>query len=322
MRIYFITLFIPLLLIGNIFSQGIPSPEENIPFLVTFGNKAKKSYGDDDNCQVFFFSIPKEYKKPFYIRIFDPEIGGENDEIVKIEDTETTFELFGGKGTISEKDARQTDPTGNFKSGNLIQKVSFKNENEYDNKWYTIGPLDPSQGEYSEIYMGNIFKLVCEGVSGDDGNLYKYFLSTSATENIPIPGGNAFTFEYTIRLHSGLNQISHVYPFVDEKVISIRQTNFDLDNDGTLELSSVGAKGFHLKISGDNEFIESEYKVLAREKGTSLDIQFIKGDKKINNNNVVIHVTNQYGEALPFFAVPIGGIPKYKGLISVKPQKR
>ena len=62
-------------------AQPVPAKEENIPFLVTFSKKASSSYGDDDHSQTFFFTIPKDYKKPFYIRVFDPDIGGEYDEL-------------------------------------------------------------------------------------------------------------------------------------------------------------------------------------------------------------------------------------------------
>ena len=61
--------------------------------------------------------------------------------------------------------------------------------------------------------------------------------------------------------------------------------------------------------------------VKTSEKGSSLDIQFQKRtERSINNNNVVFNVTNQYGEAMPFFTVPIGGIPKYKGKVLVTPK--
>ncbi|CAG5078276.1 hypothetical protein [Parvicella tangerina] len=305
----------------NSLGQGVPAPEENIPFLVTFGNEAPKKYGDDDHCQTFFFSIPKTYTKPFYIRIFDPETGGENDERVKNFNTTTLFSFYGGKGCISEQDAREVDPMGQFKSGNLLYKKEFGSDEKYDNKWTTIGPFNAQQGEYAEQYFGYIFKLICEGTSGDDGNLYRYFLSTSPNENIPVPGGNAFTFEYTFRLHKSHKQISHIYPFVDENVISVKQHNFDGDDDGELKLFSVRSKDVELALSGDNESAESVYNINSREKGTSLDIQIIKSAKDSPNNNLVFYVTNQYGQAMPFYTIPIGGIPKYKGNLIVKPTK-
>jgi hypothetical protein len=52
-----------------------------------------------------------------------------------------------------------------------------------------------------------------------------------------------------------------------------------------------------------------------------LDIQLIKNKKaNIKSNNVVIYLENQYGELLPFYSIPIGGIPKYKYNIGIKPK--
>ena len=58
-------------------AQEVPGPDENIPFLMTFGKEGGvTSWGDDDFSQTFFFALPKDYKDPFYIRVYDPEIGG------------------------------------------------------------------------------------------------------------------------------------------------------------------------------------------------------------------------------------------------------
>jgi len=318
MKKYILTL---LVVISELYSvaQSVPASDENIPFLVTFGKQAKSSYGDDDKVQTFFFTTPKTFTKPFYIRIFDPEIGGLNDEIIGTEDTKVSFALYGGKGCISEQDARETDPVGNYKSGNLLFTKSFTNESKYDGKWYTFGPISPSQGEYQDQYYGNVFKLIATGLSGNDGNLYRYFMSTSSKSNIAVPGGNAFTFEYSFRLHTDIKQVSHIYPFVDDKVISIKQTNFDYDSEGSIKLYSVATLGFNMKISGDDETVESKYIIKKNEKGTSLEIKFVRDNKKIRNNNVVFYVTNQYGQSMPFYTIPIGGVPKYQGKISAKP---
>jgi hypothetical protein len=109
-----------------------------------------------------------------------------------------------------------------------------------------------------------------------------------------------------------------VYPYIDDKVISLRQNNFDWDNDGFIKIYSVATLAFNLQTSNENNWIQSEYKVKADERGTSLDIQFTKNDKlQVNNNNVVFYITNQYGEFLPFWTVPIGGVPVYKGKAKV-----
>ena len=63
-----------------LFAQPAPSRDENIPYLVTFGGNSDKSWGDDDFCQVFFIKIPKMHKEAVYLRVFDPDTGGEIDE--------------------------------------------------------------------------------------------------------------------------------------------------------------------------------------------------------------------------------------------------
>ena len=306
------------------YCQPVPAKEENIPFLVTFGVDADPSYGDDDHCQTFFFSIPEDYKKPFYIRIFDPDTGGANDEKNKSKEgynTVTNFSLYGGSGCISEKDAVGVDPIGNYRSGNLIVSKVFGVNPSLDNKWITLGPFNPAEGELAPGYYGYVFKLIAQGVKGNDGNLYRYFLSSNFDKNVPIEGGNSFTFEYSFRLPDQPLEVSHIYPFVNDNVISVKQSNFDLDNGAFMKLYSAATLSFPLDVSGDNLLVESLYFIKPPEKGKSLDIQFIiKKDSKINNNNMVFYITNQYGESLPFFSVPIGGVPKYQPKVLITPK--
>src|SRR5512137_3012039 len=92
-----------LLPVFRLSGQPVPGKDENIPFLVTFGKDGKTSWGDDDFYEIFFFTIPKDYKKPLYIRVFDPDCGGENDEIQGEFNTKTTFSVFGGKGVDPDK---------------------------------------------------------------------------------------------------------------------------------------------------------------------------------------------------------------------------
>ncbi|NNE55996.1 MAG: hypothetical protein HKN32_08255 [Flavobacteriales bacterium] len=309
--VLFITLFVSSLLT---YAQPVPAEVENIPYLVTFGKDAARSWGDDDYCQIFFFSIPDDFNQPVYLRIFDPECGGEIDEMNEGFDTMTRFTVYGGDGCISNEDARETDPVGNYDSGNMLATKTFGSKLTYDNDWYTFGPFNPSEGEHTNKYGGNVFKLICEGIRGNDGNLYRYYMSTEPDRNVPVEGGNAFTFEYTFRLHSDPFQTSHIYPYIDEHVVSVMQSNFDWDSDGFIKIFSVTTLGESLSTSGDDEWKQGQYKVKPDELESSLDIQFTKDDKNlVNNNNVVFYVRNQYGELLPFYTAPIGGVPQPKG---------
>ncbi|TLX77537.1 hypothetical protein E9993_02545 [Labilibacter sediminis] len=315
-------LFIFLVFVSyQLIAQPVPAVDENIPHLVTFGNKGDHAWGDNDFCQMIFFSVPKDHTEPIYIRVYDPDIGGETDEQKGEWDTRMKYSVYGGKGACSNEDARRINLEGAYKSGTLLGSKSFAENPRYDQNWYTFGPINPTEGEYLEDYGGYIFKFIVEGISGDDGNLYNLFMSSSATENQPVEGAFAFYFKYKFRLHDDVNEISHIYPFIDDKVLAIKQTNFDWDNDGIIRIISVAKNGEFLKISGDNAWSESEHVIHPTEKNTSYDIQIIKKKSaQIKNNNVVIFLENQYGELMPFYSVPIGGIPKYKYSIGIKPQ--
>lgn len=293
-------------------AQSVPAKEENIPYLVTFGKDADISWGDDDYCQVFFIVIPESATEPFYLRIFDPEVSEDLDELKGPADTKTNFSLYGGAGCYSVKDARNTNPVGNYKSGNLIASKSFYNTG-YNKKWYAFGPVNPAEGEYIKKFKGYLFKIIAYGTSGNDGNLYKYFISTEKNENKEVEGANAFTYEYTFRLSDKAGHISHIYPFVDNKVVSLKIYNFDWDGDGVIRVISNSRPGTYCNLSEEGHWAEKKFKIYEDEKNTTFDLQFVKPKSApVRNNNCVVYITNQYNEMLPFYTSPIGGIPKYK----------
>jgi hypothetical protein len=305
------------LLATGLKAQPVPAGDENIPYLMTFGPKAETSWGDDDFSQTFFFLIPKSFSQPVYIRVFDPDISGSTDELNGVFDTRMTYSIYGGKDCFSNKDAQETQPAGNYKSGNLLASKTFGNQPEYDNKWYTFGPFNPSEGEYVQKFDGYIFKVICDGISGDDGNLYRYYLSTKIDENKAVEGANAFAYEYSFRMWDDPAEVSHIYPYVDDRTLSVKLSNFDWDSDGFIRTVSVARKGQLSKVSDQDNWVDDEFAIAPEERNTSLDIQFIKRkNPPVKNNNVVVNVRNQYGDLLPFYVIPIGGVPKYKSSVA------
>ena len=301
------------------FSQAVPAMEENIPCLVTFGGDSDTSWGDDDFCQVFFIKIPLTQSDPIYIRVFDPDTGGELDEAKGDFNTKVRFSVYGGEGCYSDMDPAGEDPESNFDSGIMLDSRSFGTSNRFDNDWYTFGPLNPLEGEFVEKFDGRVFKIVAKGESGDDGNLYKYFLSTDSRENREVEGANLFTFEYTFRLSNNQNNVSQIYPYMDDRTVSVKISNFDWDDDGFIRIVSVAKNGELCPISNENDWVRKEFPVVEEERNTSMEIQFIKNrQKQVKNNNVVVTVQNQYGESLPFYVIPIGGIPVYNPRIRMR----
>lgn len=291
-------------------AQQTPSPDEKIPYVCTFGKDSDKEWGDDDFVQTFFFVIPESYKKPFYIRLFDPEVGGSIDENHGAFNSKCKFSVYGGAKAHSNPDAQSQDPVGNYKSGFLLSSKVFANEKTYENKWYSLGPFNPIEGELQPEFGGRIFKLIIEGLEGDDGNLYKIFLSANPEENKPVEGGNTFAYEYTFRLADNKGSVAHLYPFVGDRVTAVKVKIFDFDNDGIIRVVSIAKRGEITKPNTNGAWIESTHKISKEEINTSLDIQFIK-QKDLKNNNIVVVISNQYGELLPFFTTPIGGVPKF-----------
>jgi hypothetical protein len=299
--------------------QPAPAADENIPYLMTFGGNSDTSWGDDDFCQIFFWVIPFNQKSPFYLRVFDPDTGGDLDEIKGVFNTTESFSVYGGSGCWTDTAAQSIKIKGNYKSGFLITSRTFGNDPKYDRQWFTFGPMNPSEGEKVEKLGGYVFKVIAQGISGDDGNIYKYFLSSNPSENVPVEGANFFTYKYHFRLSDNQKQVCQIYPFVDDKTISLEVLNFDWDNDGTIRIFSVAKNGLPCNVSGENNWERNVFPIVDEEKETSVEIQFTKNQAvQVKNNNVVIAVLNQYKVSLPFYVIPIGGKPIYSPKIGMK----
>ncbi len=296
--------------------QAVPSKAENIDYIVTFGNKADATWGDDDFSQVFFFAIPETFSEPFYIRVFDPDCGGEHDQENKGFNTTTTYTLYGGEGAYKNKAAINIDPIGDYKSGVELVSETFGVDEELDNNWYSFGPINPNEGEYDGDLKSHIFKLIAEGKSGDDGNMYRYFLSKSSSDNIEILGANVFTYEYTFRLKNQAGTQTYFYPFVDKNTVKITQHNFDFDNDGAIKVYSSLKNGHYSNFSSDGKWSKGVHSIEKEEQGKSMNIRLIK--RATFQNDMTLYITNEYNIPVPLFATPLGGMPKYVYKVDVK----
>jgi hypothetical protein len=143
-------------------------------------------------------------------------------------------------------------------------------------------------------------------------------MSRDPDNNLPVEGGNVFTYKYTFRMWNDFRSVSHIYPYIDTGIIYVKQRNFDWDNDGHILVVSKYKQGMDQKISGEDNWQESRVAIDQQEIGSSLDFQFIKKQGElVKNNNVVIITENQRNEALKFFPSPIGGVPVYQAKIRI-----
>ena len=303
---------ISLILVSSFFcclGQRVPNESENIDYLVTFGKDAPPNTGDDDHVQIIFFVVPYTHKQPVYLRLFDPDMSAQHDEFVGPANTQTRFSVYGGKGAFSDKDARNVTVGTNYKTGNLLASQVFGNDAKFDSEWFTMGPFNPLEGEEIPSFNGYLLKIVVEGLSGNDGNHYRFFLSEETGRNKSIEGANVFAYKYTFKLHKA-QTLAHIYPFIENSVVSVTQYNFDFDNDGEILIYTVAKNRVKATGSGDNAWASSVHTITESEKNLTMDIQIQKISSQ--ENTMTVYITNQYNEAVPFFALPIGGPPKYK----------
>ncbi|TAH26130.1 MAG: hypothetical protein EAZ07_05430 [Cytophagales bacterium] len=311
---YLLILTIFLQSLTRVLSQALPNESENIDFISTFSNQADHSFGDEDYHQNFFIVIPKNQNKPFFIRIFDPDTGGNHDE-VKDNYSKTRFSIYGGKGCFSAPEAKEVYSKMNINTGQMITSKTFDHSNKYDNQWFVFGPFNPKEGELIEEMEGYIFRITIEGLEGRNGNRYRLFISENHNNNLAIEGLNTFTYKYTFKLISKEQSVAMLYPFVNKDVVSIKVHTFDFDNDGTILLYSLKKNRHKVKHSKNNEWVESTHLIEEEEKNTTLNIQIIKKDNK--DNDMAIYITNQFNKPVPFYAIPIGGSTKFRYKINI-----
>ncbi len=294
--------------------QQVPSSFENIDQLTTFSKESPNTKGNDNKIQIYFFSIPESYKGLVHIRVYDPDLGGDLDISTGKFNSKTKFTIYGGKGAYSDPAARKAKILPGYDNGTVLDSKTFGSENTNNNKWVSFGPFNAKEGEKD----GNafMFKIIIEGQEGDDGNGYKLACSSVDDKNENIEGAGTFAYKISFRLKSKPGEVAHFYPFVDDKVVSIKQVNFDFDNDGEMRLTTVAKNQHALKPSGEGTWASSTHAIEKAEYNTSVDIQIIKKSNKVND--MVIYFENQYGEAIPFHSIPLNGIPKYKYKVKVK----
>ncbi len=206
-----------ILLLSGLIIQAQPYPGETmgVSSLATYGNMTRVPCGDNDFVQIIFIRIPDKLNQPFYVRIYDPDCGGEHDIQNDLWETNTQFELYGGKACITHPDARSGNLEGRYNSGERMARALFARESRYDARWYTMGPFKAGQGEYLETFAGHFFKLLVEGKTGDDGNSYSLFVSLDPHKNVPVYGSDIFQLESTFQTAGeGQNEVFRLAPFI------------------------------------------------------------------------------------------------------------
>lgn len=290
--------FFGLTLAKDAFCYRIPPENSNINYLYAFGPDGKKGYGAKKEPQVVFLRVPADYSGTIEISVYDPDVGGYIDEKSGKWDTETSFSIFGGEKAYSSiagvSEANITD----FRQGVLLAQKTFGEDKAYDRQDYSFSPIDVSKGEKIGDYR--YFKIIVEGVTGDDNNVFSLNVSPEYIE--------AFGQALNLRLSEKRGQKMALYPEIPLGVSSIVEYNYDLDsNGGDIELISA-TKGYRIKGSGSGVWENTKVDVDSSDAGKRWVYEITKATQP--NANMSMYLTTGDGKAIPVFFGPGIGGPK------------
>lgn len=261
--------------------------------LVTYGPEANTREGDDDFVQVVLIEVPAEHPGPLRVRLFDPDAGGDLDVFYGWGsfDTATRFTLYGGPGAASAPGLRGADPAPEeIHAGSELASRAFADDPSTDRQWVTLAEVTPEQGE--KIDERRVFKLVIEGVAGNDGNVFD--VDVVDPDGAPVPGVRLLSYEPTIH-HETKTRTAEV------RILPSGNTR--------LFVHSFDAAGADLRIetryrtlpadtSGQNKWSQSELELTEEEQDQMIALAFGGRAGEIPND-ATLYLADENGVVVP-----------------------
>ncbi|MCP4660620.1 MAG: PKD domain-containing protein, partial [bacterium] len=248
--------------------------QEQIP-LVTYGPQASPGDGDDDFRQEILLRVPAAVTGELYLRLFDADCGGGLDDSSGPFDTRTRFRLLapGDGATIASRE---------------LGVDAF-----HDGVWTTLASFYPEA--FAADGDERVFKLVVEGLTGDDANVYHLALSRSGKRNLPPPGLRATVAGPTVRLpRAGVR--GEIRFFVPAGVGELRVRSYDLAG-ARIHLETRWRSQLPLASSGQAEWAESTVALAPDESGHVAAVVFAGGGEI--PNDATFEVSAGDGRPLP-----------------------
>ncbi len=252
------------------FSLDIPRQDSKAQFFYIFGPAGNPEDGKEaSNTFSVFVDVPESVSDKVTIKVFDPETGGKYDQGIAPFDTETEFSVLGA----SELDSK-----------------TFGNESEYDNKDYTFGPYEKTEGKKVGSYYRFVLKV--RTLSGDDLNMFNVKVSPNTAD--------VFSDKFTFVLLPGSGNKIVFYPGVPAGVKSLTVRNFDLDADGgssTLR-DTVTGKSYKVNDSQSGQWADT---VIPINSSVSARFEYTVTTANQQNGHAGIQVLDDKGNALPVY---------------------
>ncbi len=255
------------------------------PLLVVFGPAAPQSEGDHDWRQFIRFSVPEDAGR-FFVRVFDPDVGGAHDEFLRGFGTETRFTLYGADATAT----LFRDPDGAIQEaveGRSLETVTYGESPAADGRWNTLFAADAAQGR--AVDGRREFVLAVEGVEGADGNVFEVAVAIPDGSNEPPAGLRLYSYLPTFQV-AQKGQLTELRFDIPEEAEALAIENFDsaggrVNYDG--EFRSVP-----LAASGKSEWVRAVVPLEAEERGRIGSVTVAEGGETPNDVTVFVGYPN------------------------------
>ncbi|WP_299369067.1 PKD domain-containing protein [uncultured Tateyamaria sp.] len=190
---------------------ALPAAAQSVDegLIVVYGAQAQTREGDVDRREQIFFSIPSDTSGRVFVRLFDPEIFGQDDFTYGgPRDSVTTFRVFGADGAFSAADrpemvedrARADRARPDFPvtgPGRVVLERAYDSDRNTDGRWVTLGAVRARQGE--QLGGRSYFRIDVEGTRGNDGNGFSVNVSRARDRDRAPDGLQLFSYQPTIR---------------------------------------------------------------------------------------------------------------------------
>ncbi len=290
------------ILFGLAVVLALPAQAQQIggPLLVTYGSDAPAEEGDFDYAQVLYISVPRDYPERFHIRVFDPDSEGEHDlALFPRGDTKTRFALYGGPDAVVAPGGSDGRSIGEaeLRQGKLLGETIFDGESRFDGVWTTLASVLPRQG--AEVGDAAVFRLVVEGLSGNNGNLYDVAISGHPTRDEPIEGARLWSFAPTVRAvdRSTITELPFVAPDEGDR---LTVSTFDAAfAETTLKTPFDDAR---VAGSSQGNWTDSEVPLAADQLGGPAALTLLGGNEL--PNDITVQLRDAEGRLLPIAMPP------------------
>ncbi|MBN1208564.1 MAG: PKD domain-containing protein [Myxococcaceae bacterium] len=252
---------------------------------VTFGPTASATEGAPAPHQVLLLELPAELASPAFLRLFDADCGGGHDAPTGPFDTRTRFALYGGRAAASAPSLRTRQPTAeDLAAGTLLAELEVGDEPARNDRWTVLARLSPEQGEREGDVVR--FKLVVQGVRGDDGNVFLAELSASEARSEPVPGARLLAYAPSLHLPDA-QMLAELRARVPASPLALVLQAFDLGG-ATARLEGPWGTPLTLSSGEQGQWSEAHGRVEPGEETQALSL--LLGGGSESPNDVALHL--------------------------------